>query len=360
MTENLTSKPAGGRNYGVDLFRIVSMLMVVTLHVLNRGGALSASTAYDGEWQAAWIFEIVCYGAVDCYALISGYVCYGRRHKYSRAVYVWLEVLFYTVLSAAIFLGTGMWEITDEAVRYSLFPIVHGHYWYITAYIGMTFFIPLMNAAVEHVSGKDACIFTGAALILFMTVPRLADKSMFSLGGGYSMAWLMILYFAGAFIRRFEVCKNTPMWMLGLVYFACIAVTWVTRILGRVELVSYISPTIFISSAVLLIMFSRLNIKGRVSVWLIKNLSPATLGVYIIHVNYFVWRKYMDGFARGFAGGGVLRLLALSLAAALSIYFVCSVIDIVRIKLFELCRIRRALDALDHSIERAGNSRSVE
>lgn len=352
MTGSETERLTQGRNYGVDLFRIVSMLMVVTLHVLNRGGALAASVQYNGEWQAAWIFEIICYGAVDCYALISGYVCYGRRHKYSRAAYVWLEVLFYTVLSAAVFFGTGMWEMTDEAVLYSFFPIIQGHYWYVSAYIGMTFFIPLMNAAVEHVSGRDACIFTGAALVLFMTVPRIAGKSMFSIGGGYSMVWLIILYVAGAFIRRFEVGKNIRTWQLGLIYFVCIAVTWVTRIAGRGELVSYISPTVFIASAVLLIMFSRIKVEGRVSVWLIKTFSPATLGVYIIHVNYFIWRIYIDGFARGFAGGGVIRLLALTLSAAFAIYFVCSVIDIIRVKLFELCGIRRALDALDRFVGR--------
>lgn len=341
------------RNYGVDLFRIVSMLMVVTLHVLNRGGALGAAVKGSAEWYAGWVLEVICFGAVDCYALISGFVCYGRRHKYSRALYVWAQVFFYTALAAAIFFGTGMWEVTEEAVAYSFSPIFHNHYWYITSYIGMTFFIPFMNRAAESVSGRDAAIFTGASVVLFMVVPRFVGTSVFTLSSGYSMIWLMILYMIGAFIRRFHVGEGVPRWTILLFCICSWAVTWVTRTYwGNDELVSYISPTIFAASAGLLILFSRLRIKNRVPVWLIKTFSPATLGVYIIHVNYFIWRLYMLNFAVKFAGGGLLRYLGLTLGSALAIYAVLSVVDVCRIKLFELCRVPRALAALDKWLDR--------
>ncbi len=344
--------PPKERNLGVDLFRIVSMLMVVTLHVLNRGGALNASANYKGEWQAAWLIEVICYGSVDCYALISGYVSYGRRHKYSRALYVWAEVLFYTVLAATIFIGSGMWEPTEEALLYSFAPISHSHYWYISSYIGMTFFIPFMNRAAESVSGRDAAIFTGASVVLFMLVPRIAGTSVFTLSGGYSMIWLIILYMIGAFIKRFRVGERAPMWTLFVLYLCLIAITWASRVyLGAKWILSYISPTIFAASALLLIMFSRLKIKRRVPVWLIKTFSPATLGVYIIHVNYFVWRLYMLDFSVGFAGGGVPRFILLVLASAFAIYAAASALDVCRVKLFELCGVRRALDALDRLID---------
>ena len=350
------------RNYGVDLFRIVSMLMVVTLHVLNRGGALGAAAKGSAEYYAGWALEIICYGAVDSYALISGYVCYGRRHKYSRALYVWAQVFFYTALAGAIFLGTGMWEATGEAVAYSFSPIFHNHYWYITSYIGMTFFIPFMNRAAESVSGRDAAIFTGASVLLFMTVPRFFGTSAFTLSSGYSMIWLIILYMIGAFIRRFRIGEGVPRLEILLLCLCSWAATWAARVfLNSDTLVNYISPTIFIASAGLLIVFSRLRIKNRVSIWLIKTFSPATLGVYIIHVNYFIWRLYMLNFAVGFAGGGLLRYLGLTLGSALSIYAVLSVVDVCRIKLFELCRIPRALAAFDRWIDRLGDGKaSVE
>lgn len=345
----------GGRNYGVDLFRIVSMLMVVTLHVLNRGGAFNASANTGGERQTAWLIETICYGSVDCYALISGYVCYGRKHKYSRALYVWLEVLFYTLLAALFFIGTGRWEMTGEALSYSISPIFHNHYWYITSYIGMTLFIPFLNRAAQSVSGRDAAIFTGASVVLFMLVPCAFGTPVFALSNGYSMIWLMILYMIGAFIKRFRIGERVPVWALALLYVAFTCLTWAGCVWFSASwLLNYISPTVFVSSALLLIIFSRMKIRAKVPVWLIKTFAPATLGVYIIHVNYFIWRLYIYNFATKFGGGGVLRFVGLVFASAIVIYIAGSLIDVCRIKLFELCGVRRALDALDRAVDKLG------
>ena len=49
MAEN---KPT--RNYGIDLLRIASMLMIATLHTLYRGGALSAVEAGTKMWTRMW------------------------------------------------------------------------------------------------------------------------------------------------------------------------------------------------------------------------------------------------------------------------------------------------------------------
>ena len=63
------------RNRGVDLLRLISMLFVVVLHSLGRSGVLKAD-ADSGLYKAAWLIEIFCYGAVNIFALISGYVGY--------------------------------------------------------------------------------------------------------------------------------------------------------------------------------------------------------------------------------------------------------------------------------------------
>ena len=70
------------RNYGIDLLRIVSMLMVVVLHVLGQGGVLKTSTPLSIGYSVAWILEIAAYCAVNCYALISGYVGVNSKFKY--------------------------------------------------------------------------------------------------------------------------------------------------------------------------------------------------------------------------------------------------------------------------------------
>ncbi|MCR5648942.1 MAG: acyltransferase, partial [Oscillospiraceae bacterium] len=62
------------RNHGVDLLRIVSMLMVVVLHILGQGGLLDAVSAPSLRHTLCWLLLAAAYCAVDCYAMISGYV----------------------------------------------------------------------------------------------------------------------------------------------------------------------------------------------------------------------------------------------------------------------------------------------
>ena len=44
---------SSSRKYGIDLFRIISMLMVVVLHVLGQGGILDASVNIRGNFELA-------------------------------------------------------------------------------------------------------------------------------------------------------------------------------------------------------------------------------------------------------------------------------------------------------------------
>ena len=61
-SQELTGGPE--RNYGIDLMRIVSMLMVLTLHVLGQGGVLGSTRLFTVKNQLAWLMEVGAYGAV--------------------------------------------------------------------------------------------------------------------------------------------------------------------------------------------------------------------------------------------------------------------------------------------------------
>ena len=128
------------RNYGIDLFRIVSMLMVVVLHVLGQGGILAGSVGSFVNYGTAWFLETAAYGAVNCYALISGYVGIRAKYRYSNIATLWLQVVFYTVgmtvvhaLIAPSEVGLGSWAL-------SFIPVMGRSYWYFTYYFAFVVF----------------------------------------------------------------------------------------------------------------------------------------------------------------------------------------------------------------------------
>ena len=89
------------RNYGIDLLRLVSMFMVVILHIFGEGGILSSTQDLSLQGELFWGFEIVCYGAVNIYAIISGYVGFKSKHRYTSRISLCLQLTFYAVMATA-------------------------------------------------------------------------------------------------------------------------------------------------------------------------------------------------------------------------------------------------------------------
>lgn len=132
------------RNIGIDLLKIVSMLMIVTLHMLGHGGVLDNMPPMSRCYQVAWLIEIACYGAVNCYALASGFLT--ARCNIRKLMELWLQVMFYSLLITIVMECTVLHgTISREEWIYSFFPVTSGKNWYVTAYFGMMCLIPMIR-----------------------------------------------------------------------------------------------------------------------------------------------------------------------------------------------------------------------
>jgi surface polysaccharide O-acyltransferase-like enzyme len=86
------------RDYGIDLLRIISMLMIVTVHVIGQGGILTAAAPFSMQYESAWMLMSFALVSVNCFVLITGYVYYCKQTRYYRLATLWIEVLFYSIL----------------------------------------------------------------------------------------------------------------------------------------------------------------------------------------------------------------------------------------------------------------------
>lgn len=155
IMEKYTSIKQSGRHYGLDLLRIISMFMIVITHVLGKDGLRSSVEGHaDSYFIVTWIIQVLVYGAVNCYALISGYVGINSRYRYSKLLSIWTQVFFYTFTITALFAITGH-EVTLLNWRDAFFPIVSGQYWYITAYFGLLVFMPVINNGLNALTDKQ-------------------------------------------------------------------------------------------------------------------------------------------------------------------------------------------------------------
>ncbi len=352
------------RNYGIDLLRMASMYMVCILHVLRHGGVLAATSSNRINNIIAWSFEIAAYCAVNCFALISGYVGCKSTFKLFNFFRLYLQVLFYTFSISLIF--KFIYPMASFGIKEfvkSLFP----NYWYFNAYTLMFFITPQMNFLIQKQSKESLCkliwIFFGIFSMLAM-IPVISQIAS-PVSRGYSAIWLAYLYMIGGFIRVYEINDLIPEipWkkkmnkiffnnQKGLlsIYIICICVTFflftcghciVKYILGCdyfcSQYLSYNSPTILLASVSLLVFFSRLNVSSIV--FLIRMGSPLAFSVYLIHDNDLVRKYLMKGNFEWMAGLPTYLLPFAIIFVPLVIYIVCSFIDYLRLKVFKIFRL---------------------
>lgn len=122
------------RNYGIDFLRMISMIMIVMLHTLGHGGILRSVSFLSVHYQIAWLLEVIAFGAVNTYAMISGFVSVDSHFKISNILILWLQVLFYGILINTVFFFLLPESRNTSGWIQALFPVTRKEYWYFTAY----------------------------------------------------------------------------------------------------------------------------------------------------------------------------------------------------------------------------------
>lgn len=341
----LTKQP---RNYGIDLLRIVSMFMIVMLHTLGHGGALKGADPATVHYKLLWHLESGAYCAVNCFALVSGYVGLSSRFKLSGIVQLWLQVVFYH----AIF--TVVWALVENRPvdpALALMPVKNNAYWYYTAYFGISFFTPLVNKAVENLDKKTALLCAAGAVLLFSVYPTLAGKDIFKLDGGYHVLWLLVIYLLGAVLRRHAPLERWGKAAWALVYLAMVGLSWGMLMLRNrtglqlVNLIQYTSPTILLAAVALLMLFSKISMAGRGQKW-IALVSPLTFGVYLIHDSLFIRNTFIKGSLAAVSAAAVPVMIGKVLCFACAVFVGCLVIEWLRGALFKALRVKELVNKI--------------
>ena len=183
------------RNYGIDALRLISMLGVVALHVLGRGGVLA--NAAGKKYTVCWFLECLAFCAVNCYGIISGYVCYSEEKKkfhYRKYIMMWLQVWFYCVTITGITYIVKPEYIENISLIRVFFPVASNFYWYFTAYTGVFFVMPWLNMFIKERSSKEMNCFIAIIFLVFSCYASVSALlgDPFKLSEGYSFIWLVL------------------------------------------------------------------------------------------------------------------------------------------------------------------------
>lgn len=343
------------RNHGIDLLKVLAIFMVVILHVLGQGGVIGATRYPAGSHLMSWWLEIESYGAVNCFAIATGFLMVGRKIKYRRLVGLWVTVQFYNL---AFYLFYQLYQVPGVTLQdvSNFFPVYTGQFWYFTAYTGLFLFMPFLNILIEKLTKKQMYLLLLTGFVLFSFYLCFFGFEPFGMVGGYSVWWLMYLYFVGASIAKHKLLRKTPLWGCLIGYVTCVALTFGVRMLLsyaytmkagdlRDLLIVYAQPHInynaplMLFGAMFLVVFClNLPIPKRMGK-VLALLQPFVFQIYIIHLHPVIWKGViLDRFV-SFAKKPWYTLPLWVGGAAAGIFLFCLAIDVLRHWLFKLGRV---------------------
>lgn len=301
--------------------------------------------------EIALLLDAFTLGAVNCYALISGYVGYGRKVRYSNILHLCLTVLFYTLslpLIMTLLCGT---SFSKSDLITAIVPMLRGSYWYFIAYFALFFFTPFLNILVEKADRKDLKKLIITIVIMFSFVPTFLFTDIANVEYGYAPLWLAALYIIGAYIKKYSVTRSIKACLLS--FLACSVGTWLfrfivsaitTKIFGAPRFASilynYTSPTILFGAVMLLLLFTQLKFPKGVNKF-IAIASPLAFSVYIIHIEPHVFTYFIKNTMCNLSALNPVVFALAIIGIALAIYIICSLIDLIRFYLFKVLRIKK-------------------
>ena len=337
------------------------MFMIVVLHTLGMGqnGIIERVAPNSLQFHMAWILEITCFCAVNIYGLISGYVLCDKPFRLSRLINLWFSIAFYTI-TINIIANLGGWRpLNINNLLDSFFPISRQQYWYLSSYCGMLLLTPFLNKALAEVKRNEVKKILVPGILIISILPTLFSSDPLSTHVGYSTIWLCVMYLVGGWLKKADIKSRVKSrWLIAsfgimiLTTHLCkITLIYITKKWFNIDnecnvLITYISPSIIISSIALFLLVTKINL-SIFQTCIIRHLSPMTLGIYIIHANPFVWPRFAQGLADYFVQYSPARFIIAILAAALVVYLACSAIEFFRIKLFQLVHVRQFSEHLE-------------
>lgn len=327
------------KNVNIEKARIFAMLSILIGHNLGHGGILETCNLFSLNYEVGYFIKSLIICGVNVYAIISGYVLYGKHIKVSNIVRIWLEVWFYSCLmsfgSSIIFHQT----ITKKQLITTLMPVLTKQYWYPTVYIGLYFFVPYLNSMIDVMDKKYIRRMLYLCFILCSCLPTIVNNNLMDVPTG-SITWLAICYLIGAFIRKYGINElifyqktiSCSKW-LGL-YIMSGGVIWLSHyVLSHLTLIVFgeiryasifitnISPLVLIE-AICLFQFSLVQKQTGKFKRVIMMFGGNSLVAYLIQDNIYFKKNWFENLLIKVSGYNVFMFVIITIGVAILFYIV--------------------------------------
>ena len=367
------------RIYGIDVLKVLSMFFILVLHINSNGGLLNNVPVGSKKFAIVLILEIICLCAVNIYGIISGYLSYSKYdsntskvYNFKRLIYLWIQVVFYSFITTIILVALGKIEVSRKDMLLIFLPVANKYLWYFTAYFLLFFFTPVINSFVKNSSNRVVIAVLIPIIVLFVFYQSFVKDYIGNFtftNEGYSVWWLLILFYIGAVIKKTNLGKNisSKKLLLCLVAVYIISFSWkffIPILANKVEflkyygnfLFEYISPSNVFAAIIYVLLLIRIKVNSNLAKNILPTLSAATFGVYVMHLHPYVWTNIIRNSFVFILDYNIYFEPLIVIIIALIGLIIMLVIDIVRTKIFKLFRVDKLCEKIDSLFNNIQNS----
>lgn len=244
---------------------------------------------------------------VNLFALTTGYFQSKGRFKWGKLILLIAQVFSYSMLTNGFCALTGGLNFSGPASCLSVFfPIIFGNYWFATAYVITYLLSPYLNRLIEaldRTSFRNMLVTLSVLYILIPTCFGIFRNSTESWLYYNRLIWLIIAYFAGAYIRRYPFpslksmkCALIPalaafaLMTLSIPVFHALNVIFVAY--GQPREIAYFwfpnTALMVLLSVSVFCVFLQLDIPY--TPW-INRIASTTFGIYLLHTG--LWTNWL-------------------------------------------------------------------
>ena len=346
------------RDSNFELMRIIAILMIIGCHFILKCNNFSLNFGvpqdqlYDYELNLNYLFaQLVGSGGeigVNLFFLITGYFLINNpSFRISATIKLWIRTILYSILFSLIFFifDHDLWtQISD--LKKDFFPVIFNRYWFISIYIGLMFISPVLSLGLDKIKKKGIEFILVVGCLIYYLLPNcyfyFTKEQLQPLGYNELVRacyFFVIGGYLSKYIKNIQINFNVALLQLvTILLFYCLFIVYVDlNYHNKINCSSwyfYIGGQGFASlllSISLFLFISKIAISSKI----INFLAKCSLGVYIIHENFYMnfllWGKI-------FRLDHVLNtvwFIPWTIACIIAIWLVCCLIDIVISFLFE-------------------------
>ena len=301
-----------------EFMRIVSMLMIITWHIVVHGGLDGVVDNYGRVFDIILGIIIV---HVNSFILLMGYFQYKNKFKFNKVLELLGISWFYRIFIILVFILILKETFTAGFLFLSLVPIdMNNNYWFINVYVLVYALSPFFNILIKKMNKQQHLALLVLLFFCFSFLPLISGDSIFS-NDGHAPIQMIFMYFVGAYLGKYDILKkgmfskysNKKKIMCCVIFFFISVILnlglfkignmmqsvdgSILQILGNYIVaarLNYGNPFVIIQTISYFMIFKNLTFKeGKLSNLILK-ISPYCLGVYLITENLLIKESLYD------------------------------------------------------------------